>query len=63
MNQDNLPTDRSAVSSVKISVSVIYLSVLQHSLPEVTSTEIRTFSPNRDLDADTKQKFKCAEGF
>ena len=40
MNQDNLPTDRSAISSVKISVSAIYLSVLQHSLPEVTSMEI-----------------------
>ena len=63
MNQDNLPTDRSAISSVKISVSAIYLSVLQHSLPEVTSMEIQTFSLNRDLDADTKQKFKCAEGF
>ena len=63
MNQDNLPTDRSAISSVKISVLAIYLSVLQHSLPEVTSMEIQTFSLNRDLDADTKQKFKCAEGF
>ena len=63
LNQDNLPTDRSAVSSVKISVSAIYLSVLQHSLPEVTSMEIWTFSPNRYLDAGTKQKFKCAEGF
>ena len=47
----------------KISVSAKYLSVLQHSLHEVTSMEIRTFSLNRDLDADTKQKFKCAEGF
>jgi len=53
MNQGNLPADRSAVSSVKISVSAKYLSVLQHSLPEVTSMEIRTFSTNRDLDADT----------
>jgi len=38
---------------MKINFTLNHLSAVQHSLPEVTSMEIRTFSRNRDLDAVT----------